>query len=79
MLNECSGWKASRLTPRKEKRLYYAALYHDDLPNPVPEEEENDDDAGNISKQCGIAGASKMLEKVLVLGGKNCCALQRAV
>ena len=81
MLNEYSGWKASRLTSRKEKKDYYAALYHDDLPDPVPEDEDEDngDDAGNIFKDVALQGQAKCSEKVFVLGGKNCCALQRAM
>ena len=37
-LNELSGWKGSQMTPRKRSRLYYAAIYCDDLPKSEPQE-----------------------------------------
>ena len=62
VLDKYSGWKGSRLTPRKRELLYYTMFYHD---------EDDSDDEKDVSKRMGIEGASEILQESGVIGEKS--------
>ena len=63
MLDKYSGWKGSRLTPKKQELVTYDDDTHADTQSP------NDDDA-DVSKRIGIEGATEMLQEgACVMGG----------
>ena len=69
VIEKYSGWRGSRLTPRKRELLYYTLFYHDDNASDthVSSDEEKD-----VSKRMGIEGASEILqESGCVMGEKS--------
>ena len=60
VLDKYSGWKGSRLTPRKRELLYYTMFYHD--------EDDEKGDEKDVSKRMGIEGASEILQESGVIG-----------
>ena len=69
VLEKYSGWRGSRLTPRKRELLYYTMCYHDDEDSDT---QASGDDEKDVSKRMGIEGASEILqERGCVMGGKS--------
>ena len=56
VLEKYSGWKGSRLTPRKRELLYYMMFYHDEK---------------DVSKRMGIEGASEIIQESGVIREKS--------
>ena len=68
VLEKYSGWRGSRLTPRKCELLTYTLLYHDDTASDthISSDEEKD-----VSTRIGIEGVSEILqESGCVMGEK---------
>ena len=69
VLEKYSGWRGSRLTPRKRELLYYTMFYHDEDDSDT---HTSGDDEKDVSKRMGIEGASEILqESGCVMGEKS--------
>ena len=66
VLDMYSGWKGTRLTPKKQELMTYALLYHDDDDDTNPSDNDTD-----VSKRIGIKGATEMLQEGARVMGKK--------
>ena len=69
VLEKYSGWRGSRLTPRKRELLTYTLFYHD---NTASNTHVSSDEEKDVSTRIGTEGASEILqESGRVMGGKK--------